>query len=196
MAYHKYTDKDKQFVIDNIKKLRHSGVASHFNIQVSALTTLLSVWRRTDKRIPKYSDIYKAKDGIKYCQHCEKDFPVSNFYCNNHSSDKLSTYCKDCHDASSKASKENYRLKKRVNNEGGLGGNNDNKRGGRRKYNKKEVIILDDNSSMPEGPYEGCRMMDVPAWYLLKIYNDNTCSQSVKVYVEDNIDFLKLENKN
>lgn len=48
---------------------------------------------------------------------------------------------------------------------------------------------------MPWGQYKGKRMIDVPASYLLWLYENNKCNNDVREYIEDNMDALKLEIK-
>lgn len=57
------------------------------------------------------------------------------------------------------------------------------------------VDTLTDKSKMPFGKYEGKAMVDVPASYLIWLYENDKCSASVKNYIKDNIDALKLEVK-
>ncbi len=45
---------------------------------------------------------------------------------------------------------------------------------------------LTDTSAMPYGKYKGRRMQDVPADYLLWLYDNEKCSASVARYIEDN----------
>lgn len=52
---------------------------------------------------------------------------------------------------------------------------------------------LDDESPMPYGKYEGDAMIDVPAKYLLWLYDNDRCSESVKAYVESSLDALRKE---
>lgn len=52
---------------------------------------------------------------------------------------------------------------------------------------------LTDNSLMPCGKFKNHRMEDVPASYLLWIYDNNKCSVDVREYIEDNIDVLYKE---
>ena len=54
-------------------------------------------------------------------------------------------------------------------------------------------MILTDESAMPFGKFKGCKMANVPASYLLWLYNNNKCNYAVKTYIESNIDVLKLE---
>jgi uncharacterized protein (DUF3820 family) len=56
-------------------------------------------------------------------------------------------------------------------------------------------VILTDNSLMPYGIHKGKKMVDIPAKYLLWLYDNNKCNMDVKFYIEDNIDALKKETK-
>lgn len=51
---------------------------------------------------------------------------------------------------------------------------------------------LIDSSLMPYGKYKGQKMIDVPAHYLIWLY-DNGCSPQVKKYVKDSYDALMQE---
>ena len=55
--------------------------------------------------------------------------------------------------------------------------------------------ILTDNSEMPWGKHQGIEMIDVPADYLLWLYDNDKCSGSVLVYIEDNLQVLRTEIK-
>lgn len=60
---------------------------------------------------------------------------------------------------------------------------------------------LTDDSIMPFGKYKGEKMANVPASYLLWIYDEWTLpnprfgfvNQEVKAYIEDNLDVLRKE---
>lgn len=52
-------------------------------------------------------------------------------------------------------------------------------------------ITLTDESLMPWGKYKGNKMINVPASYLLWLYENNKCSGSVKDYIIENLDFMK-----
>lgn len=54
---------------------------------------------------------------------------------------------------------------------------------------------LEDDSIMPWGKYEGYLMKNVPANYLIYMYENDKCDQQVKEYVLDNLDFLQMEVK-
>ena len=55
--------------------------------------------------------------------------------------------------------------------------------------------MLEDDDLMPWGKYKGKKMQDVPADYLLYMYENNKCDSDVKEYIEDCIDILKKEVK-
>lgn len=46
---------------------------------------------------------------------------------------------------------------------------------------------------MPFGKYQGTEMENVPASYLIWLYDNNKCNKEVKEYIEDNMDVLKME---
>jgi uncharacterized protein (DUF3820 family) len=50
---------------------------------------------------------------------------------------------------------------------------------------------LDDSSLMPYGKHKGTKMVDVPDSYLLWIYENDKCSDSVKKYIESNLDAIR-----
>jgi len=54
---------------------------------------------------------------------------------------------------------------------------------------------LDDEDEMPYGEHKGEKMGDLPAKYLIWLYENNRCSQKVKAYIDENMDFLKLQIK-
>jgi uncharacterized protein (DUF3820 family) len=54
---------------------------------------------------------------------------------------------------------------------------------------------LTDESLMPFGKHKGERMIDVPAWYLLNLYDHDWCYGAVKDYIKENEDCLRLEIK-
>ena len=55
--------------------------------------------------------------------------------------------------------------------------------------------MLHDNSQMPFGKYQGEKMINVPANYLMWLYNENKCNKEVREYIEDNLDVLQEEIK-
>ena len=52
---------------------------------------------------------------------------------------------------------------------------------------------MDDTDLMPFGKHKGIRMIDVPADYLLWVYDQEWCKGEVKKYIEENIDALRKE---
>jgi uncharacterized protein (DUF3820 family) len=50
---------------------------------------------------------------------------------------------------------------------------------------------LTDDSLMPFGKYKDYSMINVPASYLLWLYENDKCNKEVKEYIEDNLDFIK-----
>lgn len=50
---------------------------------------------------------------------------------------------------------------------------------------------LTDNDLMPFGKYKGDKMINVPASYLLWLYENDKCNGTVKKYIEDNLDAIK-----
>lgn len=56
-------------------------------------------------------------------------------------------------------------------------------------------MTLTDESLMPYGQYQGEKMANVPAGYLMYMYDNDKCDKQVKDYIEDNMDVLKEEIK-
>ena len=56
-------------------------------------------------------------------------------------------------------------------------------------------MILTDESLMPFGKYKGTKMANVPASYLLWLNTQPALSQSVREYIQDNLEVLQKENK-
>lgn len=52
------------------------------------------------------------------------------------------------------------------------------------------VQLLSDDSPMPYGVHKDKPMVDVPAKYLLWLWDNDKCSKSVKAYVVDNWEVL------
>jgi uncharacterized protein (DUF3820 family) len=50
---------------------------------------------------------------------------------------------------------------------------------------------MTDSDQIPWGEYKGTAMIDVPADYLLWLYENNKCSGEVKAYILDNLDVIK-----
>jgi len=51
---------------------------------------------------------------------------------------------------------------------------------------------MDDNSLMPFGKFKGVKLANVPAWYLLWLYNENKCNGDLKEYIKENLDVLTI----
>lgn len=54
---------------------------------------------------------------------------------------------------------------------------------------------LSDSSLMPFGQHKGEKMIDVPASYLIWLFENNKCNGDVKEYIKDNLDVLKQQSK-
>lgn len=62
--------------------------------------------------------------------------------------------------------------------------------------NKKTVMTkLKDDSIMTFGKYKGYTLENMPANYLIWLYENNKCFGPLKVYIVDNLDFLRMEAK-
>jgi uncharacterized protein (DUF3820 family) len=46
---------------------------------------------------------------------------------------------------------------------------------------------------MPWGKYKGVKMANVPASYLIWLYENSKCDKQVKEYIKDNEDVLKAQ---
>lgn len=55
--------------------------------------------------------------------------------------------------------------------------------------------ILTDDSLMPFGKYKGIQMQDVPVQYLHWYWHNCDKKTSLGEYIKDNLDALKMENK-
>lgn len=55
--------------------------------------------------------------------------------------------------------------------------------------------MLTDESIMPWGKYKGYEMQNVPASYLIWLYENDKCDKAVRDYIKENLDFLKMEVK-
>lgn len=53
--------------------------------------------------------------------------------------------------------------------------------------------MLNDKSPMPYGAHKGKSMENVPAEYLIWLYDNNKAVYPVKRYIEDNMNVLKKE---
>ena len=54
---------------------------------------------------------------------------------------------------------------------------------------------LTDESLMPLGKYKGEKMANVPASYLIWLYDENKCNRNVREYIDDNLDVIQEEIK-
>ena len=54
---------------------------------------------------------------------------------------------------------------------------------------------MNDNSLMTFGKHWGKKLADVPADYLLWLYENNKCYGELKEYITDNLDVIKSEIK-
>ena len=59
--------------------------------------------------------------------------------------------------------------------------------------NKNLFKPLTDTSPMPFGKFKGDKMENVPAKYLLWLYNNDKCFGLVKDYIIDNLQVLEQE---
>jgi len=55
------------------------------------------------------------------------------------------------------------------------------------------MLKLTDESQMPWGKYKGDKMINVPAFYLLWLYENDKCDTPVRTYIVENLDVLKKE---
>ena len=54
---------------------------------------------------------------------------------------------------------------------------------------------MNDNSVMPFGKYKGEKMANVPADYLLWMYENGKCYGEIKEYIKDNLQVIQTEIK-
>ena len=54
-------------------------------------------------------------------------------------------------------------------------------------------MTLTDKSIMPFGKFKGVALANVPAYYLLWLYEQSYCSADMKEYIEDNMEILQSE---
>lgn len=57
------------------------------------------------------------------------------------------------------------------------------------------MVRLDDTSLMPFGKYKGTKLANVPASYLLFIYDNYQLHENLKEYIKKNKDVLQAEVK-
>ena len=60
---------------------------------------------------------------------------------------------------------------------------------------KIQMSKLTDNSSMPFGKYKMQKMANIPADYLIWLFDNNKCTPEVAKYINENIDVLRNECK-
>jgi uncharacterized protein (DUF3820 family) len=60
-------------------------------------------------------------------------------------------------------------------------------------YEAKKPEPLKDDSIMPTGKHKGEKMINVPANYLMHIYDSGMCNNLVKVYIESNLDVIRQQ---
>lgn len=60
-----------------------------------------------------------------------------------------------------------------------------------------ETKAFTDDTKMPFGKHQGKRMEEVPADYLIWLYDEykDTLREGLRLYIEDNLDVLKKEIK-
>jgi hypothetical protein len=51
--------------------------------------------------------------------------------------------------------------------------------------------MLTKDSNMPYGAHKGLKMKDVPAKYLVWLYDNNKCNADVKAYIATNLSALR-----
>ena len=61
------------------------------------------------------------------------------------------------------------------------------------KFKKPALQKIEDDTVMDWGMYRGRQMADVPADYLIHIYNNFQLKANLKTYIKDNMDALKKE---
>lgn len=54
---------------------------------------------------------------------------------------------------------------------------------------------MNDNSLMPYGQYKGDKMLNVPASYLIWLYENDKAFGDVLAYIKENLDVLKMQVK-
>lgn len=57
------------------------------------------------------------------------------------------------------------------------------------------MLTYTDETPMPFGQYKGWKMANIPAEYLIWIYNIGNTYGALKGYIEENMDALKAELK-
>lgn len=54
---------------------------------------------------------------------------------------------------------------------------------------------MDDNSLMPYGKHKGEKLANVPAGYLIYMYDNKKLSPALMKYCEENIEILKIQKR-
>ena len=54
---------------------------------------------------------------------------------------------------------------------------------------------MNDNSPIPFGKHKGTKLANIPAYYLIWLYENNKCFGELKAYIKDNLELLQTENK-
>jgi uncharacterized protein (DUF3820 family) len=54
---------------------------------------------------------------------------------------------------------------------------------------------MNDSSLMEFGIHKGKKLIDVPASYLIWLYDNDKCSWALKEYIRENMDVLKSQAK-
>ena len=57
----------------------------------------------------------------------------------------------------------------------------------------KYFCFMNENSAMPFGKYKGQKLKDVPAGYLLWLYDNFKCSKDLRAYIQESLPFLKVQ---
>ena len=55
--------------------------------------------------------------------------------------------------------------------------------------------MLTDNDEMPWGKHAGTKMQDVPASYLIYLFENRLCHGEVLAYIEENMEVLRMQVK-
>ena len=53
--------------------------------------------------------------------------------------------------------------------------------------------MITDESLMPFGKHKGVPMVEVPAGYLIYLYDNNYCKGEVQAYILENLNVLRVE---
>jgi uncharacterized protein (DUF3820 family) len=60
-------------------------------------------------------------------------------------------------------------------------------------YSNSKRSDMDDYSIMPFGKYKGRQLINVPASYLIWLYDNNKAFGKLKEYIKDNLDVLQKQ---